>query len=111
MFPDDSFIEVTGSKHIRREPSCFWGYVKDDTHSVGSVTGAIMAWSTISCRSFSIASLHSMGTFCLACITGGTEGSNLIVYTPGILPVVSKDRGNAFFNEIMSRTSFTEAWS
>ena len=26
----------------------------------------------------------------------GTEGSNLMVYTPGILPVVSNDQGNAF---------------
>ena len=53
-----------------REPSVLWGYVKDDTHSVGSVTGAIMAWSTISCKSFSMASLHSMGTFLLVCCTG-----------------------------------------
>ena len=35
---------------MQREPSCFWGYVRDDTPSIGSVTGAIMAWSTISCR-------------------------------------------------------------
>ena len=96
---------------MQREPFCFWGYVKDDTHSVGSVTGAIMAWSTMSCRNFSIASLHSMGTFLLECCTGGTEGSNLIVYTPGILPVVSNDWGNAFFKEITSCTSFTETGS
>ena len=94
-----------------REPSVLWGYVKDDTHSVGSVTGAIMAWSTISCKSFSMASLHSMGTFLLVCCTGGIEGSNLMVYTPGMLPVVSNEWGNAFFSEIMSCTSFTEQWS
>ena len=93
-----------------REPSCFQGYIKDDTQSVGSVTGAIMAWSTMSCRSFSVAFLHSMGTFLLSC-TGGTEGSNLMVYTPGILPVVSNDGGNAFFKEITSCTSFTETGS
>ena len=80
-----------------RGPSGFWGYVKDDTHSVGSVTGVIMAWLTISCRSFSIASLHSVGTFLLACCTGGTEGSRQIVYTPGMLPVVSNDWGDVFF--------------
>ena len=94
-----------------RVPSCFQGYVRDDTHSIGSVTGAIMAWSTTSRRRFLIASLHSMGTFLLACCTGVTEGSNLMVYTPGILPVVSNDWGNAFFKEITSRTSFTETGS
>ena len=85
---------------MQREPSCFQGYVRDDTHSVGSVTEAIMAWSTMSCRSFSIASLHSMGTFLLACSTWGTEGSNLMVYTPGILPVVSNDQGNTFLKKL-----------
>ena len=93
---------------MQREPSALQGYVKDDTHSIGSVTGAIMAWSTISCRSFSVASLHSMGTFLLASCTGESEGSNLMVYIPGMLPVVSNEWGNAFFSEIMSRTSFTE---
>ena len=58
-----------------------------------------------------MASLHSMGTFLLACYTGEIEGSNLIVYTPGILPVVSNEWGNAFLSEIMSCTSFTEQWS
>ena len=54
----------------------------------------------MSCRSFSIASLHSMGTFLLACCTGGTEGSNLMVYTPGILPVVSNHWGNTFLKKL-----------
>ena len=58
-----------------------------------------------------MASLHSMGTFLLVCCTGGTEGSNLIVYTPGMLHVVSNERGNAFLSEIMSHTSFTDKWS
>ena len=55
--------------------------------------------------------MHSMGTFLLACCTGETEGSNLIVYTPGILPVVSNEWGNAFLSKIMFWTSFTEQWS
>ena len=41
-----------------------------------------------------------MGTFLLACCTGGTEGSRQIVYTPGILPVVPKDWGNAFLRKL-----------
>ena len=44
-----------------------------------------------------MASLHSMGTLHLASCTGGTEGSRWIVYTPGILPVVSNDWGNIYF--------------
>ena len=95
---------------MQREPSALWGYVKDDTHAIGSVTGAIMAWSTISCKSFSMASLHSMGTFLLACCTGRKEGSNLMVYTPGMLPVVSNNQ-EMLFIEITSCTSFTETWS
>ena len=107
-----ALLRSQGLRHMQREPSGFWGYVKDDTHSIGSVTGAIMAWSTTSCRSFSIASQHSMGTFLLTCCTGGTEGSRQMVYTPGILHLVSIEWGNAFlFKEIMSCTSFTEAWS
>ena len=84
------------------------GFVKDDTHLVGSVTGVIMPWSTISCRSFSIASLHSMGTFLLVHCTGGKEGLRWMVYSPGMLPEVSNDLGNAFLRETMSCTSFTE---
>ena len=74
MFLDGGIIKVMGDLDMWRETSDFWGYVKDDTHSLGSGTGAIMAWSTISCRSFSIASLHSMGTFLLAFCTGGQKG-------------------------------------
>ena len=55
-----------------------------------------------------MASLHSMGTFLLACCTGEIEGSNLIVYTTGSMPVVSNEWENAFLSEIMSHTSFTE---
>ena len=107
MLPDDSFIEVFGSRQLWREPSGFWGYVRDDTHSIGSVTGAIIPWSNIYCRSFSMASLHSMGTLNLACCTGRKEGSRQIVFTPGMLPVVSNDWENAFLRETMCRTSFT----
>ena len=52
-----------------------------------------------------MASLHSMGTLHLACCTGGTEGSRQMLYTPGMLPVVSKDWGNTFLSEVISHTS------
>ena len=61
-----------------------------------------------------MASLHSMGTFVLACCTGGNVGSRWMVYSPGMLPVVSNDLGNAFLRETMSHTSFkeiSEKWS
>ena len=67
-------------------------------NSIGSVTGEIMPWSTISCRSFSMASLHSMEDLSsYACCTGGKVGSRQIVYSPGMLPVVSKQLGECFF--------------
>ena len=52
-----------------------------------------------------MASLHSMGTFFLACWTGGMEGSRKMVYDPGILPVVSKDLENASLRKMMTCTS------
>ena len=53
-----------------------------------------------------------MGTLYLACCPGGTDGSRQIVYTPGILPVMSNDWGYAFLRETMSHTSFTVTlWS
>ena len=41
-----------------------------------------------------------MGTFLLTYCTGGTKGSRQMVYTPGILPVVSNDWGNAFLKKL-----------
>ena len=79
------------------EPSGLWGYVRDDTPSIGSVTGVIMPWSTLSCRIFSMALLHSVGTFLLACCTVGKVGSRQMVYISGMLPVVSNDLGGCFF--------------
>ena len=65
---------------------------------MGSVTGAIIPLSTIFCSAFSISSLASIGNFpAWACCTGGIEESTLIVYCPGMFPVVSKLLGNAFF--------------
>ena len=64
MFPDDGFVEV---KAYTEEYIGLLGDVRDDTHSIGLVTGVIICWSTISCRCFSIASLHLIGTFLLAC--------------------------------------------
>ena len=59
-----------------------------------------------------MASLHSIGTLHLASCTGRTEQSRQIVYTPGILPVVSNDLGNVFLRDTMSCTSFTVTlWS
>ena len=39
------------------------------------------------------------------------EGFRWMVYAPGILPVVSKDLGNAFLREMMSHTSCIVRWS
>ena len=45
-----------------------------------------------------------MGTVLLVCCIGGKVGTRQIVYTPGMLPVVSKDLRNAFLRETMSHT-------
>ena len=75
------------------EPSGFVGYVIDETHSVGLVTGAIICGCSISLSFFSISSLWCVGTLHLACCTGGTVGSSLMEYLPGMLPTVSKRWG------------------
>ena len=52
-----------------------------------------------------------MGTFLLACWTGGMEGSRWMVYIAGILPVVLKDLGKAFLRKMMPHTSCMAEWS
>ena len=49
MFPDDCFVQHTGIKTGQWQvvPSGLWGYVREETHSAGSVTGVIIPWSTI----------------------------------------------------------------
>ena len=91
-----ALFKLQGSKQGQIVPPDFLGYVSDETHSVGSVTGAIIPLLTIFCNAFSISSLASIGTFLQACCTGGIDESTLIVYCPGIFPVVSKLLGNAF---------------
>ena len=78
--------------------------MREETHSVGSVTGVIMPKFTISCSAVSIGSLYSMGTLQRACCTGGIEGSVQIVYVPHRLPTQSNDRGNANLRVIMLQT-------
>ena len=49
MLPYYGFIQVTGQGQM--VPSAVLGYLSDETHSVGSVTGAMIPSSTI-CWSF-----------------------------------------------------------
>ena len=68
-------FQSQGSKKIQRVTSGLWGYVREDTHSIGSVTGAITCRSTISCMIFSVCSWYSFGTYLYACWTGSIDGS------------------------------------
>ena len=101
-------LRSLGSKQIWREPSGLQGYVRDDTHSIGSVNGVIVPWSTVSCRSFSIDSLHSVGTFLLACCNGGEGGVKADVVHSRLVACIVKGLGECFLRETMSHTSFTE---
>ena len=107
-----ALFKLWGSKQGQIVPSDFLGYVNDETHSVGSVTGEIIPLSTIFCSVFSISSLASVRNFPLqAYCTGDIEGSTLIVYCPGMFPVVSKLLRNAFCRAIMYLTSVVVRWS
>ena len=44
------------------------------------------------------------------CCTGGNEGSKHMVYSPVMLPVVSKLVRNMCFNAVMSLTSAVVKW-
>ena len=52
MFPHDCFIQVTGIKTGEDGAIRFAGYAREETHSLGSVTGVIIPWSTMFLRVF-----------------------------------------------------------
>ena len=91
--------------------SDFLGYMSEETHLVGSVTGVIIPLSTIYGRAFSISFLGSVGTLLHACCIGGIEWSTYIVYSPGIFPVVSELAQKVCFNAVTSLTSAVVRWS
>ena len=65
-----------------------------------------MFWSV-----FSICSLYSVGTLCLACWRGGIEGSMHIQWVAGMFPTWSNDWGNAFLMATISQTLTVVKWS
>ena len=79
MLSHYGLIKALWSRHIWSIPSGLWGYVSEDTHSVGWETGALTPFSTMSSKVHSICSLCLMGTFCQACWMGRMLGSVLTV--------------------------------
>ena len=67
----------------------------DETHSVDWVTRGITWRSASSWSGFTICFLYLIGTLCLACWAGCMLGSVKMVYVPGMLPIVSEDRGGS----------------
>ena len=100
-----------GSKQGQIVPSDLLGYVSDETHLVGSVTGAIIQLSVIFCNVFFYFFSSFNWNFPLGMLSGDIEGSTLIIYCSGIFPVVSKLLGNAFFRAIKSLISVVVRWS
>ena len=106
-----TLLRSLGSRHMQRDPLGFWGYIREDTHSIGSVTGVLICWSTISCWEFFNSLSTIKGDLSSSMLNWrGTEGSRQIVYAPGILPIVSTDFGKAFLREIRSHTSGMVEW-
>ena len=95
-------------RHMHKVPSGSLGYVRDDTHSIGWETGATAPLLTISLRVCSVCSWYSMDTFHCECWTGRMEGSVLMVCILDMLPVVSKEPGNAHFKVTMSWATAVE---
>ena len=74
-------------------PVGFTGYVALLTHGVGSICGSRMSSAIMLSRAAEMASLLSIGTLRLACWTGATLESILMVYSPFKLPILSKEFG------------------
>ena len=47
-----ALFKLWGCKQMWRVSLCFWGYVREDTHSIVSVTGSMILRFTISCSIF-----------------------------------------------------------
>ena len=82
-------------------PDGFTGYVTEDTQGVGSICGSSMPSDTMQLMASLIAALDSIGTFLLACCTGGTVGSTLMSYSPLSDPNLLNELG---YNLIKSST-------
>ena len=94
----------TQSRQGLTSPDSFTGYVVLFTHGVGSICGYSMSSLVIWSRAVQMASLLSIGTLRLACETGGTVGSILMVYSPLRLPTLSNELGYIFVNCSLSVT-------
>ena len=105
MLSHNGLVKVLWSREIWREPSNLRGYVRDDTHSVGSETGAMTPWVTMSFRLHTSCSWYLIGTFLWGCWIGDTEGSVLMVYVPGMFPMVLNKPGKACFRATMSQAT------
>ena len=67
MLSQKALLRSFGSRHIQREPSGFWEYVRDDTHLVGQETGAITPWATMSSRMYSLSALGTVMVLSFRC--------------------------------------------
>ena len=67
MFSDNYLVKSQGSRQMQRVPLGLWGYIREETHSVGGLMGVI-TWKSTSFQSvFCICSLYSVGTLHLVC--------------------------------------------
>ena len=87
------------------------GYVSDETHSVGLLTGVMICRPSISFRVFIYFFSVVYRDFAPSVLYRGTVESRQMEYSPGMLPTASKELGNAFLSVNMSVMSANHKWS
>ena len=87
---DYGFLRSPESRHTLRFPLPLWNHVSELTQGVGSTCGVMISCAAISLSWVSISFLATMETLCSA---GGTLGSCLMEYSPGIQPICQRNLG------------------
>ena len=84
---------------MQRDPPGFWCYIKEDTHSIGLVTGVINLLVNHFLQDLFYSFSAFNGDLPSGMLNWGIEGLRQMVYAPGILPVVSQDLGKDFLGK------------
>lgn len=98
-----------GSRHSLTDPLGFVTHTKELTQDVGFVTGVIISWATRESSSALNFSFKAIGTRRGECITGGIDGSILMLYSPGRHPMplnMSENSLSMRFLSFMSPSGF-----
>ena len=96
-----ALLRSFGSRHILRVSLALWGFVSELTVSVDSNCGVMISCIVISLSWVSIPSFAYRGKLCLLCFIGRMFRSTVMEYSPGKLPIMSKESRNMLFRSLI----------